>query len=137
MEIVPTVGIGPIRFGMCPDEVRALFLEKETYEEWMGGNLNDSLLYRGLIVGFDAHDAYGPLPRGRFDQLRLNGRDDATIWGENISNWTKTSLGEYLQQHRIHYEVHDNGDVLVSSLSLSLAFDDSDSLQYIEMWRPR
>ena len=41
MEIIPKVGIGPLHFGMNPDQVRALFAEEETYEDWMGGNLND------------------------------------------------------------------------------------------------
>ena len=81
MEIIPKVGLGPLRFGMAPDQVRALFSEQETYEDWMGGNLNDSILYRGLIIEFDLCDAWGPLAGSKFREVRLHRREDAILWG--------------------------------------------------------
>jgi hypothetical protein len=47
MIIYPNQGIGPIKFGMSPEEVKALMGIEEVYEPWMGGNRNDSLLYPG------------------------------------------------------------------------------------------
>lgn len=61
LDILPWTGLGPLRFGMKPNEVRRAFDEDQVYEDWMGGNLNDSLLYRGLILGFDKEDSRGPL----------------------------------------------------------------------------
>ena len=53
MEVIPNIGIGPVRFGMSPAEALAAIPEGQKYEEWMGGNRNDSLLFHGLILGFD------------------------------------------------------------------------------------
>jgi len=39
---------------MRPNEIVSVFTEPQMYEEWMGGNLNDSLLFQGLILGFSA-----------------------------------------------------------------------------------
>jgi hypothetical protein len=61
MEIFPNIGLGPIRFGMNPSQVQAVLGSDRTYEPWMGGNLNDSQLYPGLIIGFDNCDDRGPL----------------------------------------------------------------------------
>ena len=75
----PKIGFGPMRFGMSPAQVRDLLPEEQTYEECLGGNLNDSLLYRGLIIGFDACDANGLLAESRFCELRLNRRPEVFI----------------------------------------------------------
>ena len=53
MEVIPNIGVGPVRFGMSPAEVLTAIPEGQKYEEWMGGNRNDSLLFHGLILGFD------------------------------------------------------------------------------------
>jgi len=50
MEIIPDIGLGSMRFGMSPDEVVALMGEAQTYEDWMGGNLNDSLVYHHQLL---------------------------------------------------------------------------------------
>jgi hypothetical protein len=137
MEVLPNIGLGTIRFGMRPAQVRGLMLEPETYEEWMGGNLNDSLLYRGLILGFDACDAYGPLADSHFTDVGLNRRQDAVIWGQSLLAWTKASIADHLERNAISYELPDNGDLVVSSLSLEMSFDKSGGLEYIGMWAPR
>lgn len=38
----------------------------------MGGSLNDSLYYPGIIFSFDACDLYGPLETARLDQIEVN-----------------------------------------------------------------
>ena len=134
MELVPKVGIGPLRFGMSPVEVRALLPEESTYEEWMGGNLNDSLLYHGLIIGFDECDSMGPLPDSRLNRICVFGREDAVIWGRGICDWTKEEATTHLDQSRISYRNLDSGDVSVQDLSLTLSFDNSNHLEYVEVW---
>jgi hypothetical protein len=54
LELYPGEGIGLVRIGMSPAEVLAVLDEPQVYEKWMGGNLNDSLLFRGLLFHFDA-----------------------------------------------------------------------------------
>jgi hypothetical protein len=62
LEIIPGIGIGPVQRGMSPPQVLEALPEKHQYEEWMGGNLNDSLLFHGLIFSFDKCNPAGPLP---------------------------------------------------------------------------
>jgi hypothetical protein len=134
MELIPNVGIGSLRFGMSPAEVRAVRPEEQTYEEWMGGNLNDSLLYHGLIIGFDECNSTGPLPDSRLTRICVLGREDAVIWGQAICDWTKETVTSHLDRSRIPCRMLDSGDVSVQALSLSLSFDDSGRLEYVEMW---
>jgi hypothetical protein len=73
-DLVPNERVGPAHFGLRPAQVTSVMGETELYEDWMGGNLNDSLLFRGLILGFDRCDANGPLPDGRLIEARV--KDD-------------------------------------------------------------
>jgi hypothetical protein len=134
MEIIPKIGIGPLRFGMTPGQVRALFPEQETYEDWMGGNLNDSILYRGLIIEFDLCDSWGPLARSKFRGVRLHRREDAILWGKYILDWCKSDAIDYLKSNGFAYHLANWGDLSVPQSSLVLSFDDLDRLEYLEMW---
>ena len=60
-EINPGVGVGPVTFGQSPSEVQAAMAEQQMYEDWMGGNLNDALLFRGLRLHFSKCDSRAPL----------------------------------------------------------------------------
>lgn len=137
MEIIPNVGLGPLRFGMTPAQIRALFPEQETYEDWMGGNLNDSILYRGLIIGFDLHDAHGPLAHSEFREVRLNRREDTVLWGKNILDWRRADVIDHLERNGIPFRISARGDVSVPQSSLVLAFDDADRLEYLELYSPK
>jgi len=134
MEIIPKVGIGPLRFGMSPDQVRALFPEQETYEDWMGGNLNDSILYRGLIIGFDLCDTWGPLARSKFREIRLHRRQDAILWGKNILDWCKADATDFLESGGFASRLSNLGDLSIPQSSLVLSFDVVDRLEHLEMW---
>ena len=134
MEIIPKVGIGPLCFGMTPGQVRTLFSEPETYEDWMGGNLNDSILYRGLIIEFDLCDALGPLASSKFREVHLHRREDAILWGKYILDWCKSDAIDYLESNGIVYRLSNCGDLSVPQSSLALSFDDLDRLEHLEMW---
>ena len=134
MDVIPDVGIGPVRFGMSPAEVVACFPEEQRYEDWMGGNRNDSLLYHGLIFGFDRHDGVGPLAHSRLVEVTIFGRDDARLWERRMSHWSKESVTEYLERNGVPYECKKNGDVLVGPQCLSLSFNELDRLEYLEAW---
>jgi len=136
MEIIPNIGLGHLRFGMSPTQVRALFEEPETYEEWMGGNLNDSLLYKGLIIEFDGHDAYGPLAHSKFCGVRINERVDAVIFGQRLLDWSRSALIDRLEHESVSYILEPSGDVSVAELSLAFSFSDIDQLIFVELWAP-
>ena len=136
MKIIPNVGLDPLLFGMSPKQVRSLLDEPETYEDWMGGNLNDSLLFKGLILGFDRCNAYGPLARSKFWEATIHGRDDVVIMGKSMLDWSKSAVIDRLGQESVTYSLDSSGDVIVPAWSLGFSFDDSDQLIYLEMWRP-
>ena len=137
MEILPNIGIGSVRFGMSPDEVIANFKEQQQYEDWMGGNLNDSLLYHGIILGFDKCNSKGPLPGSRLVEVRLCRRENAQLWGQLINQLTRDQVIDYLNQKNISHRFEVNGDLSVYSLNLALSFDEENNLEYIEFWELR
>jgi hypothetical protein len=134
MDVIPNIGAGSVRFGMKPSEVMAHFPEEQLYEDWMGGNLNDSLLYRGIIFGFDKYNSVGSLANSRLVEIRMYGREDAVICGRLIGTWKKETIINYWDENDLAYEDHDNGDVSIPSLSLVLSFDSQDQIEYLEMW---
>jgi hypothetical protein len=134
MDVIPDVGIGPVRFGMSPAEVIACFPEEQKYEDWMGGNRNDSLLYHGLIFGFDRCDSVGPLAQSTLVEITVFDREDARLWEQKISDWSKEGVIEYLERNGIPCEIQESGDLLVRPQSLSLSFSKFDRLVNVETW---
>ena len=65
LDIQLGVGIGQIKLGMHPDDVVEAFAEGQICEHWMGGNLNDAILFHGLRLHFDKCSAAGPLADSR------------------------------------------------------------------------
>jgi hypothetical protein len=109
MEIRLGEGIGPISHGMTPAEVRAAFPEPEGYEEWMGGNLNDALLFRGLIVSFTRCDAFGPLPDALVAGIQALGREDLTLDGVPLRQWTRAALRAWLDRRGLAWTETESG----------------------------
>jgi hypothetical protein len=89
MEVKPHIGIGDVRFGMKRDDVMALLGPKQTWEQWMGGNLNDSLFYPGIILYFDEYDSSGPLPAGKLVQIEVSSDYPCTIFGSELKKITR------------------------------------------------
>lgn len=134
MEVIPNIGIGPVRFGMSPAEVLATLPEGQRYEDWMGGNRNDSLLFHGLIFGFDRCDAVGPLADSRLVEFTIHGREDVRLWGRRIGDWSRDAVAEYLGHDLVPYEIHENGDLSVRTHSLALSFAEDGRLVWVEGW---
>ena len=134
MEVMPNIGVGPARFGMSPAEVLAHFPEGQKYEDWMGGNRNDSLLFHGLIFGFDRCDGFGPLADSRLVEVTIYGREDVLLWGRGIGDWSKVAVAEYLGRNGTPYEIHENGDLLVRPHSMTLSFAEGGHLEWVEAW---
>src|SRR6266567_83478 len=104
MEIIPNIGLGPLRFGMNPSQVQAVLGAHQTYEPWMGGNLNDSLLYPGLIVGFGKCDGRGPLNGSKLVEVRINGKADLTLLNRIKFGMLQNELLQRLTRHNMRSE---------------------------------
>src|SRR5262249_52943046 len=98
LEIHPGEGIGLVRMGMSPAEGLAVWDEPQVYEDWMGGNLNDALLFRGLRFHFDECDRQGPLPRSRLTWVVVHRRDDTLLFGRPVGDWTRDGILQELRQ---------------------------------------
>jgi hypothetical protein len=132
LHIRPGQGLGSIRLGMRPDEIIRVFDEPQMYEEWMGGNLNHSLLFQGLILGFSAWNSSAPLPESKLVSVTIFQRRGACLFERFISDWNKTSLMEELKARRFELQTPSNGDIIVPN-QLSLSFDEQERLIWVEI----
>ena len=136
LEIIPTIGVGSARFGQPPSEVLAAMAEPQVYEDWMGGNLNDSLLFQGLILEFDRCDAYGPLPESRLVGARIRSRPGARLFAKMVAEWTREELRDHLRSLG-HKSQEGDGDLLIPALGFAVSFDDGGGIEDIDLWEPR
>ncbi len=109
-----------------------VFGSKQVYENWMGGNLNDSLLYPGLILGFDKCDSHGPLENSRFTEFQVLKREDAVLYGKPFMNWTKQELFQLFAEQGI--ESTPEGGLCSPTVCFEMSFDEIDRLYFISVY---
>jgi hypothetical protein len=127
LHITPGVGIGPIRLGMHPHEVAAVFGEQQVYEKWMGGNLNDAILFHGLVLSFDKCDGKGPLASSRLDWIIVYHREDAYLFGRPMTDWGRNELFGRLNQEGFAPEPTEYGCLMLPD-NTTMSFDENDRL---------
>lgn len=132
MDILPGLGIGPIRLGMHPDEARAVFHEPNVYEKWMGGNLNGDLTYRGLVLMFDDCGSRGPLPESRISDIQIVDRDDAYLFDCPMGEWNCGNIVAALTARGLEGEI-DSSTIEVATAKLSLSFGKEHRLSAVWM----
>ncbi|MFO0808009.1 MAG: hypothetical protein U0746_05260 [Gemmataceae bacterium] len=132
LDIHPGQGIGPIRHGMRPAEVLAVFPEPQVYEDWMGGNLNDALLFQGLCLHFSDYDDRAPLSNGTLNRVVTYQREDACLFGRPVGEWTKDALIRELRAREYDVQMPPNGDVEVPQ-QIGMSFDEDGRLIWVEV----
>jgi hypothetical protein len=132
IDILPGIGLGDVRLGMQPSQVLAAFAEAQTYQEWMGGNLNDALLFHGICFHFDACNANGPLSTGQLNCIRIHQRKGVYLLDQAIEIWTKDSLQKVLSIRGFKSHLLTNGDIQVKP-GLTLSFNDDGVLDWLEI----
>lgn len=98
LDIHPSQGLGPIKFGMRPADVTNVFPEEEMWEDWMGGNQNGNLLFRGLILTFLPQSSSEPLPDARLVVIVVSGRNDVALFGRPLPVWTQDEAPRWLRE---------------------------------------
>ncbi len=98
MEIKPSSGIGDVTLSSSPSEVKAVFGEK-LWEEWMDGNLNDTLYYKNIIIFFDKCDAYGPLTNAKIAEIQIYKGFNALLFGQNPFEMTALEIQSLLAKN--------------------------------------
>src|SRR5207302_1197240 len=133
LGIHPGKGIGPIRLGMGPAQVKAVFTEPGVYEDWMGGNLNDALLFHGLRLHFTECDSHAPLADSTLNWIVIHQREDAFLFDRPFGEWTKDAIVCELSARGYAPETPAYGDVEIPR-QLGLSFDDDLRLIWVEVW---
>jgi hypothetical protein len=118
---------------MRPAEVLAVFPEQQGYEDWMGGNLNDALLFQGLRLHFSECDSCAPLAGSTLNWIVIHQRADAYLFGRPVSDWTKERVLRELQARGYEAQTPPNGDVDVDQ-KLGLSFNDEGRLIWVEVY---
>jgi len=133
--IQPLVGLGEIKFGMSPQEVAEIMNEDEVYEDWMGGNLNNSLFFHGLIFGFDKCDTYAPLKDSKLGEVFIHGREDVILFEKPLDSWSPQGLINYAAEKNLKLLQLKNGDFYFADLIIELSFDDDNKI-FLNFFKP-
>ncbi|MEL4339744.1 hypothetical protein AAEH92_03360 [Shewanella xiamenensis] len=134
MEIYPNKGIGNIKFGMNPQDVKEIMGSDLVYQEWMGGNLNDTLFYSDLIVGFNDCDGDEPLPNSRVVEFRANASERIKFNGVALAKLSRTELASMVVKGS-KAVVDKNQVVIFQDLGVSFGFNENGSVCILEMWQ--
>lgn len=134
LDIHPGEGFGPIRLGMRPAEVLAVFPETQVFEEWMGGNLNDALLFKGLRLHFSDCNSWKPLPESTLEWIVIHERPDAYLFGRSVVEWSKEDILAELRVRGYDAQTPPFGDVEVPG-QIGMSFDDDGRVVWVEVDR--
>ena len=134
MELIPKVGLGQVRFGMRPSEVKTILGPGNHYELWMGGNLNDSLLYPGIIASFDKCDSRGPLNDSKLVEFRINRNANIQFLNKPVFEVTEQELLQTLERNNIKIEKR-NGYLVLPELNVELEPDENGKIASLNFSR--
>ena len=107
IEIIPGKGFGHILLGMSLTEARKMSEEHSQWASWMGGNLNNSVVYDGVV----AHCSENVI-----DQIHVRGREDAILFGMPITSLTREVLTTVCEKGMIDIEWEDRDSATLSGL---------------------
>jgi hypothetical protein len=137
MELIPKLGIGPIRFKMSPAQIESILGSHRTFEDWMGGNLNDALLYPGLVICFSQNDAFGPLPDSQVREIWIHPNNPTTLAGQDVFSLYVKDIESYLKGNGVQYDKHEDKDYLwIPEFGWELSFDDDQRIEFIKIFDP-
>jgi hypothetical protein len=134
-NILPLVGVDDLRFGMRPQEVRASLGSVLHYEDWMGGNLEDFLFYKGVLIGFSGDNGDCPADTSELVIIELHGDQPLSLLGKSIGACTKKQLLHVLVSHAVPSRELSPTAVSVDQLGLTFAFTDQGVLSRVSVQR--
>lgn len=134
MEIYPNKGVGDVEFGMNPIAVKEVMGSDLVYEDWMGGNLNDTLFYSDFVVGFNDCDGDEPLPNSHVVEFRANASERVIFNGIALAELSRDILASMVVQG-VKAKLDQNQDVIFQELGVSFGFNENGAVCILEMWQ--
>ncbi len=136
LEMIPLTGLGRIRFGQTPAEIRKeMKAEAEVFEDWMGDNLNFALTYSGLLFGFDEFGRKGPSKTARLQEIHAFHRPGIRLFEKPLESWTRASLIDELTTQRLAWSSRPQLDVTIESIGVEVGFEDELAC-FVAIWEP-
>ncbi|MBD3640724.1 MAG: hypothetical protein HUJ18_06975 [Marinobacter sp.] len=134
-EISLAEGFGPIRFGSPPSEVKAAWGSELCYEDWMGGNLENFLYFRGLLVGFSGEIEDQPTENSYVCMFQIKTVHPIGLWGRDITQATWQEVASLLSENGLEYTTPANGIMQCVDHELQFQFDATGVLSEVYLAR--
>lgn len=122
-EISLTNGFGPIKFGFTPSEVKAVWGSQLVYEDWMGGNLENFLFFRGLLIGFRGEVEDHPSENAYVCMFQVKTIHPLLLWGKEITSATTQDIQDLLNANDLSFKILPNGIVQCIGQELQFHFN--------------
>lgn len=136
IEIKPKEGLGPINFGFSPSRVMSIWGDHQVWEYWMGGNRNDSLLYAGIIIGFDKCNAFGPLENSQVVDFSIYKTFEQLYFMELYIFLIDSNKLEYkLIENGISFK-RNKDHISILSLGLEFYINSDNTIELVNFWQP-
>jgi hypothetical protein len=130
-EISLANGLGPIKFGARPSEVKSAWGTEIYYEDWMGGNLENFLYFKGLLVGFRGEVEDHPSENCHVCMFQVKTVHQLSLWNQEITNATRQEIESLLNAKRQKFKVLPNGIVQCTEQELQFHFSETDRLDEV------
>lgn len=122
-EISIRKGFGPIKFGSTPSEVKSSWGGDLYYEDWMGGNLENFLYFKGLLIGFRGEVEDHPTENSHACMFQVKTVHPLSIWGQEITSATRKDIELLLNANNQRFKVLPNGIVQCIEQDLQFHFN--------------
>lgn len=122
-EISVTHGFGPIKFGATPSEVKLAWGAETLYEEWMGGNLENFLFFKGLLVGFRGEISDQPTENSFVCMFQVKTVHPLSLWGQQITGLSKAEIEALLMSKNIKYRYLSKDIIRCTDQELQFSFN--------------
>jgi hypothetical protein len=131
IEISVTQGFGPIKFGATPNEVKKAWGAEALYEDWMGGNLENFLFFKGLLVGFRGEISDHPNPNSVVCMFQIKAVHPLNLWGQQINDLSKHDIETILERKNMKFQEITGNIVRCIDQELQFSFNDKGILDEV------
>ncbi len=123
VDIRPLQGLGEVGFEMTYDQVEALLGKPHGYEDWMGGNLNGTMIYPSTMMEFDHCDSHRPTRHARIEVIEGRPHETLTLWGRPLLDWDLAALCHHADLENWQWRVSEHGEFEAPRLRLLIGLD--------------